>query len=100
MAIAGIFSIGHESSHSLAGSCGSRFWINEWGYPAIGVYYADCPSAGHDMVCLDYRRCGPSGEPQVVHVDQERGYQITLVAESFAAFVRGLESEETFKTEM
>lgn len=100
IAIVGIFSIGREKSHSLAGSRGSRFWINEWGYPAIGVYFADCPSAGHDMVCLDYRRCGPSGEPQVVHVDQEWGYKITLVAESFEAFVRGLESDEAFEKEV
>jgi hypothetical protein len=69
------------------------------GYPAIGIYFADCPSAGHDMVCLDYRECGPSGEPRVVHVDQEWGYQITFVAESFEAFIRGLESGEAFEQE-
>jgi hypothetical protein len=39
----------------LGGTFGSRFWIEEWGYADIGVYFADCPSAGHDMLCLDYR---------------------------------------------
>jgi len=66
------------------------------GLPAHRVYFADCPSAGHDMVCLDYRACGPQGEPSVVHVDQERDYKITFVAPSFEAFVRGLESDDAF----
>jgi hypothetical protein len=99
IAIHGMFSIGREKPNSLCGSFGSHFWIEEWGYPAIGIYFADCPSAGHDMVCLDYRECGPSGEPQVVHVDQEWGYQITFVAERFEAFIRGLESDEAFEQE-
>ena len=69
---------------------GSRFWIEKWGYPKIGVYFAECPSGGHDMLCLDYRTCDSCGEPQVVHVDQEGDYRITLVAENFEMFVRGL----------
>jgi hypothetical protein len=65
-------------------------------YPAIGVYFADCPSGGHNMLCLDYRECGPAGEPAVVHVDQQSKYKVTVVAPSFEAFVRGLESDEAF----
>jgi hypothetical protein len=97
IAITGIFSIGKEDSCSLGGMFGSRFWIAEWGYPAIGVYFADCPSTGHDMLCLDYRARGPRGEPQVVHVDQERDYAITFVAENFESFIRNLEGDEAFK---
>jgi hypothetical protein len=48
------------------------------------------------MVCLDYRACGPTGEPQVVHIDQERDYNIVLVAESFEAFIRGLQDDSAF----
>jgi hypothetical protein len=91
IAIAGIYSIGRAKPNSLCGECGSKFWIAEWGYPDIGVYFADCPSAGHDMLCLDYRSCGPTGEPTVVHVDQERDYKITFVAENFESFMRGLQ---------
>ncbi len=83
IAITGVFAIGHSKPYSLCGERGSRFWIDQWGYPAIGVYFADCPSAGHDMLCLDYRACGPRGEPTVVHVDQGRDFAITLVAPSF-----------------
>ena len=91
IAITGIFSIGCDKPSSLCGESGSRFYIEEWGYPDIGVYFADCPSAGHDMLCLDYRACGPQGEPSVVHVDQELDYAITPVAPSFESFLRGLE---------
>ena len=73
--------------------------IDEWGYPPIGVYFADCPSAGHDMLCLDYRGCGADGEPQVVHVDQEVDYKTTFVAKDFASFIRGLEPDEAFDEE-
>lgn len=90
IAITGVFSIGNAKPSSLCGEYGSKFWIEEWGYPDIGVYFADCPSAGHDMICLDYRACGPAGEPAVVHVDQENGYKITVIAENFEIFIRGL----------
>jgi len=96
IAITGLYSIGGAKRCSLLGEVGSQFWVDEWGYPPIGVYFADCPSAGHDMVCLDYRVCGPSGEPQVVHIDQEWDYKIVLVAENFEAFVRGLEDDSAF----
>lgn len=98
IAICGIYSVGDATSYSLCGDLGSKHWIEEWEYPPIGVYFADCPSAGHDMVCLDYRACGPEGEPQVVHVDQEWDYEIVFVAENFEAFIRGLEDESAFRT--
>ena len=47
-----------EKSCSLCGELGSQFMIDEWEYPAIGVAICDCPSAGHDMIFLDYRDCG------------------------------------------
>ncbi|MFM9279689.1 SMI1/KNR4 family protein [Paenibacillus jiagnxiensis] len=98
IAITGILGIGREKSYSLCGDLGSRFMIEEWGYPDIGVVICDCPSAGHDVVMLDYRACGPEGEPEVIHVDQEDDYEITFLAENFEEFIRGLVNEEEYDT--
>ena len=99
VAVTGIFGIGREKSCSLCGELGSQFMIDEWEYPAIGVAVCDCPSAGHDMIFLDYRECGPQGEPAVVHVDQENDYRITYLADSFEEFIRGLEHESFYDLE-
>ncbi|WNS42373.1 Imm51 family immunity protein [Paenibacillus sp. MMS20-IR301] len=98
IAITGIAGIGRDTSYALCGDLGSRFMIEEWGYPDIGVVIGDCPSAGHDVVMLDYRHCGPDGEPEVIHVDQEGNYEITFLAKDYESFIRGLVSEEAFDT--
>jgi hypothetical protein len=98
IAISGISGIGRGKRHSLCGEVGSQFMQNEWGYPTIGICICDCPSAGHDMVMLDYRECGPQGEPQVVHVDQECDYAITFLAKDFESFVRGLVDDSVYDT--
>ncbi len=96
IAIKTISGIGSACPRSLCGRYGTRFWVKEWEYPDIGVYFATCPSGGHDMLCLDYRECGPGGEPAVVHVDQEFDFAITPVAPNFESFVRGLEGDDAF----
>jgi hypothetical protein len=88
--VVSLAAIGRTAGFSLCGEQGSAFWVAEWGYPDIGVYIADCPSAGHDMIALDYRR---PGEPAVVHIDQEWDYQITVLAPDFESFVKGLTDE-------
>ena len=97
VAITSILGIGREKSYSLCGQFGSQFMIDEWGYPNIGVAICDCPSAGHDMIFLDYRECGKDGEPKVVHIDQEGEYEITFLANSFEEFICGLVREEEFE---
>lgn len=73
----------------------NQFMKDDWGYPDIGVAICDTPSAGHEMIFLDYRECGRQGEPKVVHIDQELDYEITLLADNFEDFIRGLvDSEE------
>ncbi len=96
VAITGIYAIGKSAHYSLCGSMNTRFWVEEWGYPPIGIYFADCPSAGHDMIALDYRECGNDGEPCVVHVDQACGYKITKLADTFEEFIRKLEPDANF----
>jgi hypothetical protein len=98
VAITGIFGIGRTKTYSLCGELGSEFMLDEWGYPAIGICICDCPSAGHDMIMLDYSACGPQGEPTVVHVDQEYDYAITFLAKDFESFIRGLVNEQVYDT--
>lgn len=61
VAISGIMGIGRTKMYSLCGVFGSRYWNREWGYPQIGIAVCTTPSAGHEMVFLDYRKCGRMG---------------------------------------
>jgi len=91
--VTGIFAIGRTARSSLCGPFGQSLWVDEWGYPQLGFYFADTPSAGHDLVALDYRTRGPEGEPSVVHVDQEADYAVTQLAATFQEFISGLVKE-------
>lgn len=97
IAITGIMGIGRDKTYSLCGRLGSQFMIENWGYPKIGVCICNCPSAGHDMVMLDYTD-NICEEPRVVHVDQENDYKITPLAENFEIFIRGLVNENVYNT--
>lgn len=96
IAITGIYAMGRSVRYSLFGEFGWTFMRDEWGYPSWGVGIADTPSGGHDIIMLDYRECGPQGEPSVVHVDQECDYDVTPVAPDFATFLRGLVTEDVY----
>src|SRR4051812_11854164 len=72
---------------------GSRYMIEEWGYPDVGIVVGQTLSGGHDTVMLDYSECGPRGEPRVIHVETETedGEPVMLVlAPDFESFVLGL----------
>lgn len=58
----------------------------EWGLPEGLIPLG---GDGHTWCCLDYRGCGPTGEPGVTHVDLE-GEQEFSLAPSFAEFISGL----------
>jgi hypothetical protein len=98
VAITGLYAIGRTSKYSLAGPLGAKFMIEEWGYPPIGVGIADTPAGGHELIMLDYRACGKRGEPQVVYVNQEVDYSITVVAPDFETFICGLVEESEYDT--
>ena len=98
VAITGIMGIGRTKTFSLCGSLGSQFMIDQWNYPGSGVFICNCPSAGHDMIMLDYSQCGPDGEPQVVHIDQEFDYKKTFLAKDFETFIRGLVNDEVYES--
>jgi len=97
-AITGIMSIGKTKKYSLCGSLGSQYMIDEWGYPNTGVFICDCPSAGHDMIMLDYSKYGKNEEPEVVHIDQEWDYKKTFLAKDFETFIRGLVNSDVYNT--
>ena len=88
--VTGIYGIDRDKKYSIFGQFGNEFWISKWKYPPIGVVVADTISGGHDMIFLDYRECGPTGEPKVVRVDQEGDYSITLLADNFGDFIKNL----------
>ena len=98
-AITGIMGIGKTKPYSLGGKLGSKFMMEEWGYPNIGIMICDTPTAGHTMIMLDYRKCGNDGEPEVVVVDQENNYSIDFVAKDFETFIMGLKCEDDFLTD-
>lgn len=91
--VSGMLGIGREKRHSLCGEAGSRFIIEQGGYPEIGVVLCEYPTES-EVVMLDYRASGNAGEPEVVHIDKNQGYKITWLAPDFDTFIRGLVNEE------
>jgi len=43
VAVTGIFAVGRRARFSLCGELGQALWLDEWGYPRLGVYFADTP---------------------------------------------------------
>jgi hypothetical protein len=70
---------------------GSRYMIQEWGYPDVGIFIGQTPSAGHDGIMLDYSECGRDGEPRVIHVEVEGDEpQVQVLAPNLESFLLGL----------
>ncbi len=100
VSINGIMGIGYRATYSICGELGSSFMIDEWEYPDDGVYVCTTPTGGHNLVLLDYSKCGKNGEPEVVFVDQEFDYKKTLIANNFETFIRGLVNDAVYEDEL
>jgi hypothetical protein len=70
---------------------GSRHMIEHAGFPEVGIFVGWTPTAGHDGIFLDYRACGPGGEPRVTYLDAEGGEEESQVlAPDIATFLQEL----------
>ncbi len=79
--IAGLDPDHHESITALTETARGGWAVPEGLFPLDGD--------GHWWLCLDYRRCGPEGEPVVTHIDTEYESE-TRVADSFQDLLSGL----------
>ncbi|MEU4098832.1 SMI1/KNR4 family protein [Streptomyces sp. NPDC026673] len=68
------------------------YLVAEWQLPSPIVLLC---GDGHYWIGLDYRTCGPDGEPSVTWFDAELGTELAL-AGTFRAFVEGLTSDGAF----
>jgi hypothetical protein len=62
------------------------YLVQEWDLPTPIVLLA---GDGHSWIALDYRTCGPHGEPSVTWLDADRQTELPLAAD-FRSFVEGL----------
>lgn len=65
------------------------YLVEEWGLPSPLVLLT---GDGHWWIALDYRECGPDGEPSVTWFDTELDQDL-LLAPDFRTFVEGLTRE-------
>lgn len=92
--VRGISGTGFDGNSTLCGACGSRFWEDpdNWGYPHIGIYFAE-EDSGHGLFALDYRSPCADDEPPVVNIYHD-SMTITRIAAHFAEFVRRLSGDD------
>jgi hypothetical protein len=92
-----IFGIGNDDG--IDGKYGSRYMIEDWDYPNIGIMICSCFPGGHDAIFLDYRQ--KDEEPRVTHIDLETGGEpeIRIIAKNFKIFIEGLTNGEKIDVE-
>jgi hypothetical protein len=77
------------------------YLVEEWGLPSLVVPLS---GDGHYWVALDYRKCGPAGEPSVAWFDEGEpsapwvatGVPELQLARDFRSFVEGLLPMDSF----
>lgn len=68
------------------------YLVGEWGLPSPVVLLT---GDGHWWIALDYRTCGPDGEPSVVWLDADDESELAL-APDLRTFLAGLVPAESF----
>jgi hypothetical protein len=68
------------------------YLVQEWELPTPVVLLS---GDGHYWIALDYRVCGPTGEPSVAWLDNEMDHELQ-VAPGFRAFVERLTASASF----
>lgn len=71
------------------------YLVEEWGLPSPIVLLS---GDGHCWTALDYRGCGPHGEPSVAWFDTELDTEVALAGD-FRAFVEKLTAGSGFEPE-
>ncbi|HEX7308448.1 SMI1/KNR4 family protein [Lentzea sp.] len=69
------------------------YLVEEWGLPSPVVLLT---GDGHWWIALDYRECGPEGEPSVVWLDADDESELAL-APDLRTFLDGLVPAERFE---
>ncbi|MFE1291521.1 SMI1/KNR4 family protein [Streptomyces sp. NPDC058751] len=87
-----VMGVGHrERTLSLLDS---PYLVGEWGLPSgVVVVSGD----GHYWIGLDYRTCGPHGEPSVAWFDADDASELAL-APDFRSFLEGLISADELES--
>lgn len=68
------------------------YLVQEWELPSPVILLS---GEGHYWLALDFRTCGPAGQPPVVWLDSEMEHELTL-APNFRAFVERLTAAASF----
>ncbi len=95
--ITDILGIGREPPYSLCGRFGSAFLIDSRRHNKnIGIAICNTTLPGRALVFLDYRKCGPNGEPCVTYADALDGTELVL-ARNFTSFILGLQVNDAHR---
>ncbi|MFF8842183.1 SMI1/KNR4 family protein [Streptomyces sp. NPDC015127] len=73
----------------------SPYLADEWGLPPAVVLIS---GDGHYWIGLDYRACGPHGEPSVTWFDTDDNSELAL-APDLRSFIEGLAPADEFENE-
>ena len=87
-----VFGLGKAGIAETITVLDTAYLVREWNLPAHIVLLS---GQGHYWIALDYRTCGPNGEPAVTWIDNEMDHEVRL-APNFRVFVEQLASSDLY----